>query len=114
MTLSVGFRITVSLLILLPKLRGADSYPGGTDSHRTRQPSLDAQRLLSGVHSKTRDGRSWPTVASRLIATGIFPHHAMRSIRAGGGCQRSCSELGMEASRDWPGSSGCTVKYRVT
>ena len=28
---------------LLPKLRGSDSYPGGTDSHRTRQPSLDAQ-----------------------------------------------------------------------
>jgi|ERR1035438_10099612 hypothetical protein len=48
MTLSVGFRITVSLLILLPKLRGSDSYPGGTDSHRTRQPSLDAQRQLSG------------------------------------------------------------------
>ena len=48
MTLSVGFRITVSLLILLPKLRGSDSYPGGTDSHRTRQPSLDAQWLLEG------------------------------------------------------------------
>jgi hypothetical protein len=48
MALSVGFRITVSLLILLPKLRGSDSYPGGTDSHKTRQPSLDAQRLLSG------------------------------------------------------------------
>jgi hypothetical protein len=46
MTLSVGFRITVSLLILLPKLRGSDSYPGGIDSHRTRQPLLDAQRLL--------------------------------------------------------------------
>jgi len=46
MALSVGFRITVSLLILLPKLRGSDSYPGGTVSHRTRQPSLDAQRLL--------------------------------------------------------------------
>jgi|SRR5665213_983085 len=49
MALSVGFRITVSLLILLPKLRGSDSYPGGTVSHRTRQPSLDAQRLLSGI-----------------------------------------------------------------
>jgi hypothetical protein len=49
MALSVGFRITVSLLILLPKLRGSDSYPGGTDSHRTRQPSLDAQRLLLGT-----------------------------------------------------------------
>jgi hypothetical protein len=44
--LSVGFRITVSLLILLPKLRGSDSYPGGTASHRTRQPSLDAYRPL--------------------------------------------------------------------
>ena len=33
---------------LLPKLRGSDSYPGGTDSHRTRQPSLDAQRPLRG------------------------------------------------------------------
>ena len=49
MTLSVGFRITVSLLILLPKLRGSDSYPGGTDSHRTRQPLLDAQRQLPGT-----------------------------------------------------------------
>src|SRR5712691_10490787 len=48
MASSVGFRITVSLLILLPKLRGSDSYPGGTNSHRTRQPSLDAQRRLSG------------------------------------------------------------------
>ena len=48
MALSVGFRITVSLLILLPKLRGSDSYPGGTDSHRTRQPSLDAHWLLVG------------------------------------------------------------------
>jgi hypothetical protein len=48
MALSVGFRITISLLILLPKLRGSDSYPGGTDSHRTRQPSLDAQRPLPG------------------------------------------------------------------
>src|SRR5665213_2277743 len=48
MALPVGFRITVSLLILLPKLRGSDSYPGGTVSHRTRQPSLDAQRRLSG------------------------------------------------------------------
>ena len=45
MTLSVGFRITVSLLILLPKLRGSDSYPGGTVSHGTRQPSLVAQYL---------------------------------------------------------------------
>ena|ERR1700731_780615 len=48
MALSVGFRITVSLLILLPKLRGSDSYPGGTDSHRTRPPSLDAHRQLPG------------------------------------------------------------------
>ena len=46
MALSVGFRIPVSLLILLPKLRGSDSYPRGTDSHRTRQPSLDAQRQI--------------------------------------------------------------------
>ena len=43
MALSVGFRITVSLLILLPELRGSDSYPGEIVSHRTRQPSLDAQ-----------------------------------------------------------------------
>ena len=48
MTLSVGFRITVALLILLPKLRGSDYYPGGTNSHRTRQPSLDARRQLPG------------------------------------------------------------------
>jgi hypothetical protein len=37
---------TVSLLILLAKLRGSDFYPGGTVSHRTRQPSLDAQWSL--------------------------------------------------------------------
>jgi hypothetical protein len=41
--LSVGFRIPVSHAILLPKLRGSDFCPGGTDSHWTRQPSLDAQ-----------------------------------------------------------------------
>src|SRR5271169_2387196 len=60
MALSVGFRITVSLLILLPKLRGSDSYPGGTVSHRTRQPSLDAQRPLRGSHSDISTTRSWP------------------------------------------------------
>ena len=54
MTLSVGFRITVSLLILLPKLRGSDSYPGGTVSHRTRQPLLDAQRLLRGSQKQSQ------------------------------------------------------------
>ena len=60
MALSVGFRITVSLLILLPKLRGSDSYPGGTDSHRTRQPSLDAQCLLSGRPFGGSNFRFWP------------------------------------------------------
>ena len=60
MALSVGFRITVSLLILLPKLRGSDSYPGGTDSHRTRQPSLDAQRLLFGLQLDPSSFRFWP------------------------------------------------------
>ena len=60
MTLSVGFRITVSLLILLPKLRGSDSYPGGTDSHRTRQPSLDAQRQLRRSLFDPRNFRLWP------------------------------------------------------
>src|ERR1035438_5866274 len=61
MTLSVGFRITVSLLILLPKLRGSDSYPGGTDSHRTRQPSLDAQRLLRRRQFSHCKVRCWPS-----------------------------------------------------
>jgi len=59
MALSVGFRITVSLLILLPKLRGSDSYPGGTDSHRTRQPSLDAQWPLIGRHFSKLYCRFW-------------------------------------------------------
>jgi len=57
MTLSVGFRITVSLLILLPKLRGSDYYPGGTNSHRTRQPSLDAHRQLSSIPLVSLDWR---------------------------------------------------------
>src|ERR1700687_6232413 len=60
MALSVGFRITVSLLILLPKLRGSDSYPGGTVSHRTRQPSLDAHRLLSGRPAHDSTVSNWP------------------------------------------------------
>jgi hypothetical protein len=58
MALSVGFRITVSLLILLPKLRGADSYPGGTNSHRTRQPLLDAQRPLSRIRNRSIVGQN--------------------------------------------------------
>ena len=68
MALSVGFRITVSLLILLPKLRGSDSYPGGTDSHRTRQPSLDAQRPLWSWQSDLLYVRSWP-ISDRLFAS---------------------------------------------
>jgi hypothetical protein len=63
MALSVGFRITVSLLILLPKLRGSDSYPGGTDSHRTRQPSLDAQRPLLGLGLSTVNFGFWPDLS---------------------------------------------------
>src|ERR1019366_7517013 len=84
MALSVGFRITVSLLILLPKLRGSDSYPGGTVSHRTRQPSLDAQRQLPGSHFDVLNFRTWPAAArrgasatrrlQRRIATRIYPH----------------------------------------
>jgi hypothetical protein len=65
MALSVGFRITVSLLILLPKLRGSDSYPGGTVSHRTRQPSLDAQWLLPGDHLNWLSDKYWPPAAPR-------------------------------------------------
>jgi hypothetical protein len=66
MTLSVGFRITVSLLILLPKLRGSDSYPGETVSHRTRQPLLDAQRPLQGgdfLRSSAGFGRLRPVIS---------------------------------------------------
>ena len=63
MALSVGFRITVSLLILLPELRGSDSYPGEIVSHRTRQPSLDAQRPLQGGHCDVMEYRFWPTGA---------------------------------------------------
>src|SRR5271166_1209605 len=74
MTLSVGFRITVSLLILLPKLRGSDSYPGGTVSHRTRQPSLDAQRQLRRIHFDLLNFRSWPAVAR----CGHFPVSTLR------------------------------------
>ena len=70
MALSVGFRITVSLLILLPKLRGSDSYPGGTVSHRTRQPSLDAQRLLPGGHFIMATVRVWPPAVPRMEIAG--------------------------------------------
>ena|ERR1039458_9273688 len=76
--------VTVSLLILLPKLRGSDSYPGGTVSHRTRQPSLDAQRQLPGSHFDVLNFRTWPAAArrgasatrrlQRRIATHIYPH----------------------------------------
>jgi hypothetical protein len=68
MALSVGFRIPVSLLILLPKLRGSDSYPGGTVSHRTRQPSLDAQRPLPGSQSVQVNGVSWPILLKNSTA----------------------------------------------
>jgi len=49
--------------------------------------------------------------ADRCLSTpreGHGPHGADLSIRTGEDCHRSCSELGMEASRDWPGSSRCT------
>jgi hypothetical protein len=50
--------------ILLPKLRGSDCYPGGTASHWTRQPSLDAQRLL--CEPANFRSRSDPAVRERL------------------------------------------------
>jgi len=65
MALSAGFRIPVSLLILLPKPRGCDSCPGGTDSHRTRQPSLDAPRQPCGKLLCAA-----PTAAARLARVG--------------------------------------------
>src|SRR5271165_3818300 len=71
MALSVGFRITVSLPILLPKLRGSDSYPGGTVSHRTRQPSLDAQRLLC---RKLNGCRERPEVAGQRPFCTVADH----------------------------------------
>jgi hypothetical protein len=37
------------IAILLPKLRGSDYYPGGTVSHGTRQPSLDARSRVCGA-----------------------------------------------------------------
>ena len=83
MTLSVGFRITVSLLILLPKLRGSDSYPGGTVSHRTRQPLLDAQCLLCGNAIASRNDGSWPA------AFADQGQRADRQCVAGPSCART-------------------------
>ena len=77
MTLSVGFRITVSLLILLPKLRGSDYYPGGTNSHRTRQPSLDAHRQLQ------RSQIPWAAFLKRRRVTGPFSFSEVMILSAG-------------------------------
>src|SRR5665213_2292393 len=88
MALSVGFRITVSLLILLPKLRGSDSYPGGTVSHRTRQPSLDAQRPLLGSQlrahwfpQKRTDSSAPPTWAS--VGSGVTASRSHFAVAPG-------------------------------
>src|SRR5580704_12429677 len=84
MTLSVGFRITVSLLILLPKLRGSDSCPGRIDSHRTRQPSLDAQRRLSRkLRVKARMTALGPAVARRWSIPGVAPRGRPRAFAIG-------------------------------
>jgi hypothetical protein len=88
MTLSVGFRITVSLLILLPKLRGSDSYPGGTDSHRTRQPSLDAQWRLLGKHIWSRKDWYWPDSACRTEVP-VLPQRTSDLLGSSGlSCQK--------------------------
>src|ERR1035437_1888981 len=42
MALSIGFRTGSFLPALLFKLRGLDFYPGGTFTHCSCQPSLDA------------------------------------------------------------------------
>lgn len=42
MASSIGFRMESFLPTLLFKLRGLDSYPGGTFTHCSCQPSLDA------------------------------------------------------------------------
>jgi hypothetical protein len=95
MALSVGFRITVSLLILLPKLRGSDSYPGGTVSHRTRQPSLDAQRPVSGRLFGARSG-SLPTMIKR--------HARMRGCEFGVAVSAHKIEIAA-APRNWRANS---------
>ena len=45
------------IAILLPKLQGSDYYPGGTISHRTRQPSLDARRPHPVIDAGRRASR---------------------------------------------------------
>jgi hypothetical protein len=93
MALSVGFRITVSLLILLPKLWGSDSYPGGTDSHRTRQPSLDAQWLLLGGPDGLPALRCWLFMADgspRSANGGAVQLPAVRGLTIAGRHLAAC------------------------
>jgi hypothetical protein len=84
MTLSVGFSITVSLLILLPKLRGSDSYPGGTVSHRTRQPLLDAHRRFLGSPIQRLLRRRRAHVLTLLPVRRVIqrPRRASRALSA--------------------------------
>ena len=51
MASSIGFRMESFLPTLLFKLRGLDSYPGGTFTHCSCQPSLDAHFSFP-IHSQ--------------------------------------------------------------
>lgn len=69
MTLSVGLRVPASPL--QPKLRGSDSYLGGTDSHSTCRPSLDARGPLPGNFRGKRERRKTKAGLSTHSACAI-------------------------------------------
>ena len=75
--LSIGFRTFGFPPVCNPSYGASDSCPGGTDSHWTRQPLLDA--LVSGNPSQfimlPADGRS---SGARRDATGTQLDHALR------------------------------------
>src|ERR1017187_3997658 len=91
MALSIGFRTGSFLPALLFKLRGLDFYPGGTFTHCSCQPSLDApssalilaDRQPAQLTQLSRPRRSLapisnlvsPCLASRSAASPPFWQH---------------------------------------
>src|ERR1039457_1857478 len=109
MALSVGFRITLSLLILLPKLRGSVSYPGGTDSHRTRQPSLDAQRRRPG--SLIRSSASPPPRA--VLGRGLGDRHRGDDSKGRSRAPMAGAKPVVNAPARWLSSLYTTTPFRI-
>jgi hypothetical protein len=72
MASSIGFRMESFLPTLLFKLRGLDSYPGGTFTHCSCQPSLDAH--LSALFLSIRNIAT--CFALGVLGQALFSRHA--------------------------------------